>query len=1032
MPARWPFGAGSMSTVRTRIQWLVVACIVPVALLLALLLVLSYQRGREALLQANLQAARVLTQAVERELDASVQVLQALAASRSIDDRDFQRFHAQARDALKHVAADNIVLFDSELRGLASAAHEWGSPLPQVRHDRFPQVLKTAQPAVSDLFMGQVSKQQQVAVAVPVLRDGRAIARLEMVFGLRRFADVLAQQNLAPHWTGAVLDAQGIIVARTRDAQQFVGKPSAPKFYELVRSVREGAFDSVTADGIAVAATFSRGAKHGWTGAIGVPNHDLTAQLQRSLWLAGMAAVLLLGAGLLLARTIGHRITAPIQALVQPALAIGRGENAAVAASTLHEAHELGRALQQAQALLLEREQARQHAEAGERAVQSRLQMALDTAEIGDWDINTRTGEIRHSLQHDRCYGYTEPATDWNAEKFFSCIHPDDGRAGAPPPPPPPPPPTPWQDDFRVVWPDGSVHWLTSRGAFVSRPGEAGFIVGVVIDVTTRKQAEELRLHSVRLEAENRQIQEANQLKSEFLANMSHELRTPLNAVIGFAEILRGDTGRLAPDKRAEYLNHIGNSGRHLLRLINDVLDLSKVESGKFELVPEPIELPQVVRDVVAVLQPEASRRGVRVESEVDPALTDLTLDPARLKQMLYNLLSNAIKFTDAGGRVWLRARPEGEQHLRVEVEDTGIGIAAGDLTKLFRQFQQVHTGLSKAYPGTGLGLVLTRHLAELHGGSVGVRSTPGEGSVFHLVLPRQVSPARPPEGANSLSERQGRGPKGAPSTVAVREQRPLQQPSATGDAPTVLVIEDDGADQAHLAKILRTAGYRVELAGTGARALQLAAAQRYDAITLDLLLPDRSGLEVLNALRSGGPNREVPVVVITVVTETSALAGFAVSDVLTKPVRAHEVKAALRRVSGAAGSPPKVLVVDDDAGTLELMAATLHTLGIEAQVASSAAQALEMIEQQPPDAVILDLVMPGMNGFDLLHELRARPRWQLLPVFVWTSLQLKPEERAALRASAQAVVAKAGGGLDTLVEQLRGWQARREQGASP
>src|SRR5688500_14996518 len=159
MPARWSFGAGSTS-IRTRIQWLVVACIVPVAVLAVLLLVLSYERGRDALLQANLQSARVLAQAIERELDASVQLLQGVATSRSIDDRDFERFHAQTRDALKHLAADNIVLFDTELRGLTSAAHEWGTPLPQVRHDRFPQVLKTARPAVSDLFVGQVSKQQ--------------------------------------------------------------------------------------------------------------------------------------------------------------------------------------------------------------------------------------------------------------------------------------------------------------------------------------------------------------------------------------------------------------------------------------------------------------------------------------------------------------------------------------------------------------------------------------------------------------------------------------------------------------------------------------------------------------------------------------------------------------------------------------------------------------------------------------------------------------------------------------------------------
>jgi PAS domain S-box-containing protein len=1007
--------AGVTSTIRTRIQWLVVACAVPVVLLAVVLVVLSHQRGRDALLHTNVLAARSLVQAVDHELDTTVQVLQALATSNNIDQGDYRSFHAQTRQVLAQVGADNIVLLDPELRGLSSAAHEWGTPLPQVRHDRFPQVLREGKPAVSDTFVGQVSKRQQIAVAVPVLRNGRAIARLEMVFNLQRFAGVLARRELPAQWTGALLDSQGIIVARSREAQTFVGKLGGANILDSIRrNVREGTFEGRTVDDIAVMTSFSRAGKHGWVAAIGVPQQELQAQLQRSLWLTSMTAVVLLGAGLLLARAIGHRIAAPIQALVQPALAIGRGERAQVADSTLHEARELGRALQQAQALLLERRQARQQAEAAQRAGQARLQMALDSAEIGDWDLDLATGVTRHSIQHDRCFGYDEPIADWNTERFLSSVHPDDsarvrrgvGQAVQQR--------APWQDEFRVVWPDGSVHWLNSRCVFGGEPGEPGFIVGVVIDVTARKQAEELRLHSVRLQAENRQIQEANRLKSEFLANMSHELRTPLNAVIGFAEILRGDSGRLAADKRAEYLNHIAASGRHLLRLINDVLDLSKVESGKFELAPEPLQMPQVVQDVLAVLAPEASRRGVLVQSHVDSALDEVVLDPARLKQMLYNLLSNAIKFTDRGGSVWLRVLPEGAEQMRIEVQDTGIGIAAADLPKLFRQFQQVHTGPAKAYPGTGLGLVLTRHLAELHGGSVGVRSTPGEGSVFHLVLPRRLL------GGATL-----RGAGAAP----LRETR--EAPSGDTNAPTVLVIEDDGADQTQLTQILHTAGYQVEVAGTAERALQLAAARRYDAITLDLLLPDRSGLEVLNALRNSGPNRDVPVVVITVVTETSALAGFAVNDVLTKPVRPYEVKSALRRVSGVGGKAPSVLVVDDDASTLELMVATLQTLGIEAQVATSAAQALELIEQQPPDAVILDLVMPGMNGFDLLHALRAQARWQALPVFVWTSLQLAADELATLKASAQAVVAKGGGGLDALVRQLRDWQTQRAQGAT-
>jgi CheY-like chemotaxis protein len=240
-------------------------------------------------------------------------------------------------------------------------------------------------------------------------------------------------------------------------------------------------------------------------------------------------------------------------------------------------------------------------------------------------------------------------------------------------------------------------------------------------------------------------------------------------------------------------------------------------------------------------------------------------------------------------------------------------------------------------------------------------------------------------------------------------------------------VIEDDSADQAQLTRILHTAGYQVELAATAERALQLANERRFDAITLDLLLPDRSGLEVLNALRSSGPNREVPVVVITVVTETSALTGFAVNDVLAKPIRPHEVKAALQRLGP--DSAPSVLVVDDDPGSLELMVATLQTLGISARTASSGTQALELIEQQPPDALILDLVMPGLNGFDLLHLLRRQPRYKHLPVFVWTSMSLSADEMARLRASAQAVVNKAGGGLDALVEQLRAWQAQRAHG---
>ncbi len=1009
MRMRWPFGVGSTSTIRTRIQWLVVACVVPVALLAIVYVVLSYRQARATLLQSNLETSRAIAWAVDRQLDAGVQALQVLATSRSIDDDNYRRFHEQAAETARVADADIISLQDPELRSLSSSVR-WGPPFPQLsrEEDRTPDVLSGRRPVVSDLFRGHVSKRFEVALAVPVLRAGRAIARLQLLFGVQRFAALLTRQDIAPRWVVTLLDRSGVVVARNREASTWVGKPATPAFWRRIHGDGEGEVDSVTLAGVAVATTFTRSPQYGWTVLIAVPRQELRERLWRPLALLGGLAAALLGIGLLLARVIGGRIATPIQSLVQPALAIGRGEQAALAESSLHEANELGQALQRAQALLRQREQARLQAEASMRASQSRLTIALEAAEIGDWDIDLATGLTRHSMQHDRCYGYDEPIAHWSTERFLSSIHAEDQprvrrsveRALERR--------MPWQEDFRVVWPDGSVHWLASRCAFL---GEApGFVVGVVIDITSRKQAEELRLHSVRLEEKNRQIQEANRLKSEFLANMSHELRTPLNAVIGFAEILRSSSAVLPEAKRNEYLGHIADGGRHLLRLINDVLDLAKVESGKFVLMPEPLQLPQLVREVTGVLRTEAARKGVTLDAKVDPSLGEVVLDAGRLKQMLYNLLSNAIKFTGSGGRVELRALPEGERQLRIEVEDTGIGIAADDLPKLFNQFQQVHAGPAKQFGGTGLGLALTRHLAELHGGSVGVRSTPGVGSVFFLLLPRRLDAAPP---------------------ASEPQPEPSQPPAAVLDAPLVLVIEDDAADQAQLTHILHSAGCRVEVASSAESALRMAGARRYDAITLDLLLPDRSGLEVLDALRANGLNRDVPVVVITVVTEHSVLAGFAVADVLTKPIRPQQLSAALRRL-GTTGHAPSVLVVDDDPAALGLMAATLQTLGIDARLASSGAQALEAIEQRVPDALILDLVVPGLNGFDLLQTLRRRPGLQHLPVFVWTSVELGPDERAALEASAQAVLGKTGGGLDALVEQLRAWQAQRAPGATP
>ncbi|HUQ07371.1 MAG TPA: response regulator [Kofleriaceae bacterium] len=508
----------------------------------------------------------------------------------------------------------------------------------------------------------------------------------------------------------------------------------------------------------------------------------------------------------------------------------------------------------------------------------------------------------------------------------------------------------------------------------------------------TQRQATEL------LDARAGLIQKADELtrasayKSQFLANMSHELRTPMNAIIGFSELLHDDEAPVAAAQQKEFVGYILESGRHLLRLINDVLDLSKVEAGKLEFRPEPFKVEPTVHELLSIMKTTAATRRVRVHAAIDPDVSEVVLDPARFKQLLYNFLSNALKFTAEGGKVEVRVTPDGPDRFRLEVEDNGAGIKPDDLARLFVEFQQVGAD-AKKQGGTGLGLALTKRLVEAQGGTVGVRSTVGKGSVFHAILPRRVSLA---------------------PSVALP---PLA--AVPAGAPSVLVIEDDRRDQGELATALASAGYAVEVAGTGAAALVRAKEKAFDAITLDLLLPDMTGLQVLRQLRSAGKNQQVPVIVITVVAEPGAVAGFAVHDVLPKPLDVDTLLESLTRAEVTPSASRSVLVVDDDPAALELMSHALQRLGYTAHCERDGEHALASVRASPPTAIILDLIMPGMTGFEFLAQLRADPRWHGVPVIVWTGKDLSSEEHQLLRASANAVVTKGHGGSAGVIAEL-------------
>jgi len=524
-----------------------------------------------------------------------------------------------------------------------------------------------------------------------------------------------------------------------------------------------------------------------------------------------------------------------------------------------------------------------------------------------------------------------------------------------------------------------------------------GFVL-ISKDITEQKRLEEqLRRKNDELEEQNRKVREANRLKSEFLANMSHELRTPLNSIIGFSEILQDGGVGAVNAKQKNYLGDVLSSSHHLLQLINDVLDLAKVESGKMDFLPERIDPKKLVGEVRDILRTLLARKRIHLSVEIGPDLQEIVLDPAKFKQVLFNYLSNAIKFTPEDGHVQIEMQAEGAENFILKVKDTGIGIKHEDIQHLFMEFQQLDASASKKYQGTGLGLALTKRIVEAQGGAVGVTSVFGEGSVFFARLPRTQlkTPVR----------------IARVETPASRSPEPNRQ--------SVLVIDDDPRDRGWLVTTLNAAGYSVVSAATGAEAIKLLDHRRFDAITLDLMLPDMSGWEVLRQARQGGPNREVPVVIVTVLADRGGGVGFAIQDFLEKPVNREHLLNSLKR-SGVSAAKATVLLVDDNKKDLKLYETALKQAGFATVARSSAKEALRVVSKKLPDVIVLDLIMPEIDGFEFIHRLSKIDKGKAPPVIVLTAKDLEQQEVEALKATALAIVHKGSGSVEALLTEVK------------
>jgi PAS domain S-box-containing protein len=499
-----------------------------------------------------------------------------------------------------------------------------------------------------------------------------------------------------------------------------------------------------------------------------------------------------------------------------------------------------------------------------------------------------------------------------------------------------------------------------------------------------RERTAELQLVNEALEVAHHQALEANRTKSTFLAQMSHELRTPLNAIIGYSELLQEeaeDHGR--PDFLPD-LQKIHASGKHLLSLINDILDLSKIEAGKIEFFLETFDLAKVVQDVATTIQPLAEKNGNSMEVRCGAELGTMHGDLTRLRQCLFNLLSNACKFTEKGSislQVDRKAAEDGDR-LIFQVRDTGIGMTAEQVQKLFEAFTQADVSTTRKYGGTGLGLAITRKLCQMMGGDIRVESQPGKGSIFTFEVPATV---RQDDG-------QPRPP--APETAA-----PSALAAAPADRETVLVVDDDPAVRDMLSRFLTKEGFYVITATNGAEGLQRAREVRPRVITLDVMMPGMDGWSVLQALKADPVLRGIPVIMLTIVDDRNLGHALGASDYVNKPVdRAHLITVLKKYCT--LPMPGLALVVEDDPETREMLRRLLENDGWEVTEAVNGRTALECVAERQPALILLDLMMPEMDGFEFITELQRHPVWQSIPIVVVTAKDLTPEDRLFLNGS--------------------------------
>jgi PAS domain S-box-containing protein len=856
---------------------LIGALMVPTIVLAVLMMVRLGAAERQQSETERLSFARGLSAQIDRQLITAQAALAALTTSSDLKNRNFAAFYQQcARVARQHDA--RIVLADVEGRPIFNTVHPFGATLPTLAHgDIVRRAAATRHAQISELFRGGTTGDYLVSVFLPVIEETKAEFVLILAMRAENLSRIFAEQHVPPEWTVAVVDQKGNFVGRNRGIDRLIGRPVTGDLKSAIDARLEGLASLRTKDGDEVYTAFTRSALSGWTVAYGIPRSTVDAPLFASLVEIGCGSLVLLLVGGLVALWSARRIARSTQALSRAALALGGGDKVGPVETGITEMDAVMASIDSAAVSLGKRASERDRAEAALRESEKRLRNFAETASDWYWetdpehrftsmsehllgsgeeDPNVFIGKTRREIAADRDSEF-EKWREYEAlldrhEPFRGFVY--TMRLG--------------QEAERTFSISGTPVF-DDANRFLGYRG------------TARDIGEEILARRLLREAKVA-AEAANLAKSQFLANTSHELRTPLNAILGFSEVLAsGLAGSLAP-RQEEYVGLIHQSGEHLLNVIEDILDLARIEVGKLALHEQQrLEPGELAQSCLALVRERANAHMLHLALETEPGLPQIVADPTRLKQILLNLLSNAIKFTEAGGAVTLAIRATAEGGIAFTIADTGVGMTPAQLQTALEPFGQVESGLTRRHDGTGLGLPLAVQLTELHGGTLRLDSLRGRGTKATVTLPKErvAEPATTPLPAQ-------RGPA-------------AQIPDAR---PVALLVDDDPEVCEMIAAILAESGWRTIATESFAAAMAVIDdTAALDALISDIMIPPGpDGIELAQRARRRRP--DLPILLLSGYGAAAARSAVKAPDgaapaawpILAKPFGATDLAAAL------------------------------------------------------------------------------------------------------------------------------------------